>query len=106
MYHGEHTNEKMEWEGITIELLYFPSWSKTFEEVYGYPLAYLEIKVIDPEREALPITDTGYLSYHLSPVDAEAEGGPIAYVTAWLDFKAQSPEWLNKKAKLRQLDLF
>lgn len=42
---------------------------------------------------ALPVTETGYRS-HFIPIGAVAqEGGPVAYVTGWLDFEAERTRW-------------
>ena len=34
----------LEWNGIRIEIRYGPSWSESYERIYGYPLAHLEIE--------------------------------------------------------------
>ena len=51
------------WNGIRIEIRYCPSWSESYECVYGHPLAHLEIETIDPARTPLPVTQTGYRSH-------------------------------------------
>ncbi|MEP4987389.1 MAG: hypothetical protein ABJV68_06820 [Paracoccaceae bacterium] len=74
------------WNGIEIELLYFPNkWNV---------VAHLEVRSIAPKNAPLPITETGYLSHHhpIGTVEA-AEGTLVEQVTAWLDDKAKSKAW-------------
>ena len=96
----------LQWEGITIEIRYDPNWSPSYRDIYGYPLAHLEIESIHPAKAPLPMTETGYRSWFGSPADVEAEGGPVAFVCTWLDHKARSPEWKAAQAERRQLSLF
>jgi uncharacterized membrane-anchored protein len=53
----------------------------------------LEVRVIEPERAPLPITDTGYRSHFLLAGIVEEAGGPAAYVRCWLDEAARHPRW-------------
>jgi hypothetical protein len=46
------------WQGLEIEARYLPSWSESFERIYGYPMAHLEVE--QPGRAPLPFTETGY----------------------------------------------
>lgn len=94
------------WNGIKIEVRYCRDWSPAYLEVYGHPLANLEIKTLDPERAPLPVTHTGYSSRYLSPDAIEQYDSPAAYVLAWLDHEAQSPIWLAKQEAARQGLLF
>ena len=102
------TKERMEitWNGIRIEILYRPDASPAFRERYGQPLDHLEIRSLAPEREPLPITETGYLSHFTARQLVEDAGGPAALVLAWLDHFAQSPIWKAKQISRQQLDLF
>jgi hypothetical protein len=54
----------------------------------------------------LPFTQTGYRSHFLHPDEVEAEGGPAAYVTAWLNAAAKERDWKAVQAATQQLDLF
>jgi hypothetical protein len=38
-----YQTHRLQWEGITIEVRYDPDWSPSYRDVYGYPLAHLEI---------------------------------------------------------------
>jgi len=94
------------WNGIRIEVRYCRSWSESYERIYGYPLAHLEIESIDPERTPLPVTQTGYRSHFTRPDIIEADGGPVELVRAWLDDAAKDPKWIASEAARKQLSLF
>jgi hypothetical protein len=91
---------QIEWDGITVEITYEPNWMRSVG------VAHLQIQSIDPERVPLPFTETGYRSHFPSPDDVLVEGGPAAYVRAWLDHAAASPEWRASKDAARQFTLF
>ncbi len=97
------TTEALVWEGVTLSIAYEPSWMATSED---YGPAHLEIRVVEPERAPLPITETGYRSHFLARGIVEGAGGPVAYVRAWLDEAAREPEWKQAQARLAQLSLF
>ena len=94
------------WNGIRIEIRYCPSWSESYECVYGHPLAHLEIETIDPARTPLPVTQTGYRSHFTRPDLIEEQGGPVASARAWLDEAAKDRKWLEREAARKQLSLF
>ena len=88
------------WEGIEIELTYVP-------EAYGGAIAHLEMRSINPERAALPITETGYLShYHPVGTVEENDGTLVEQVTWWLDEEAKSKAWKKYVEDSRQYSLF
>ncbi len=92
------------WRGITIDIFYVPDYSKAFREIYGHPLAHLEVRAEGQKR--LPFTETGYRS-HFSPASSiEGHGGPEKFVLGWLDFEAQSKKWKDYVDSTRQLTLF
>jgi hypothetical protein len=94
----------LDWHGIAVSISYAADWSPSFKEIYGSPMAHLEIRSLD--GQPLPITETGYRS-HFTNVDViDAEGGPVEFVRAWLDHDAQLPAWQEAKAKRQQLSLF
>ncbi len=102
------TTERHEitWHGIRIEITYRPDTSPAFRKSYGRPLDHLEVHSLAPEREPLPITQTGYLSQFYARNVIEEAGGPAALVLAWLDYFSQSPIWKAKQISRQQLDLF
>jgi len=85
------------WQGIEIEIAiaFVRSWSSSFEEIYGCPMSHLE--VIQPRRQALPLTETGYRSHFVAAPEVDAEGGPVAYVPRWLDWVAQDESWQDTR---------
>jgi len=96
---------RLDWQGYRIEVRYCPSWSKSYEEIYGEPLAHLAIETLDPPRSPLPMTETGYRSHFTPAKVIEDEGGPVAFVRGWLDEAAQSPIWREQRAAARQMSL-
>ena len=90
------------WQGIPLSVSYCPSWSTSYGEIYGYDLAHIEVRGPCP----LPITETGYRSHFDRSDNIDAEGGPVAFVLAWLDSEAQGKAWKKAEVKTRQLTLF
>ncbi len=97
---------KMQRFTLSIEIRYAPSWSRAYLEVYGKPLAHLEITTIEPARAELPITETGYQSLFLPASAFEDEGGPVAFVQAWLEGEAESEAWKQREEAARHMSLF
>jgi hypothetical protein len=96
----QHCN--LTWRGIAITLSYERDWL-AMEEL-SYQVAHLTVTADD--RRPLPFTETGYRSHFLAPAEIDAAGGPVAYVLAWLEEAAQSPEWRACDAAQAQLTLF
>jgi hypothetical protein len=67
---------------------------------------HIEVESLAPATAALPITETGYRSHFMSPLELINEGGPITFVTAWLDREAKGKDWQKKVARRQQGDLF
>jgi len=89
------------WRGITIEVRYEPRW------LGGDVAAHLEVEVQLPEGAAIPITETGYRSHFANPGVIEEAGGPVAFVTAWLNRAAAgSRDWKEREEASRQYALF
>ncbi len=51
-------------------------------------IAHLEI--LTEDRQPHPISETGYRSHFVPRTEVEDSGGPVAYVTAWLESKGDS----------------
>lgn len=60
------------WRGVAIEVRHCADWSPSFREIYGHPLAHLEIEAVDPARVPLPVTETGYRSLFTASAVIEA----------------------------------
>ncbi len=103
---NDYQTEQFVWRDITIEVRYCPDWSPSYAEIYGYPLAHLEIESVNPLKAALPMTETGYRSHFCGAPLIDEEGGPLAFVRAWLEQAADTPEWKAQEAAARQFSLF
>ena len=87
---------RITWHGRKIEIRYQP---RSFAGC-----AHLEIKC--RTARPLPITGTGYRSHFTAREDIEQEGGPVAFVEAWLDIAAQTKAWQRTVKFGHQLSLF
>lgn len=67
---------------------------------------HIKVESLSPKKIALPITDTGYRSHFLSPLELINAGGPVTFVTAWLDREAKSKDWQKRQIVRQQGDLF
>jgi hypothetical protein len=66
---------QINWQGQSLTVRHCAAW-------LGDETAHLE--VVSADRAPHPISDTGYRSHFIRPEHIEEEGGPVAYVTAWL----------------------
>jgi hypothetical protein len=96
--------QRIDWNGITIEVSWEPSWLSVPE--LRYNVSHLQVSSIAPARAALPISETGYRSLFIDPASVRDEGGPLAFVRAWLDNEANSPSWRLQEAEAKQYALF
>jgi len=67
---------------------------------------HLEIESIKPKRARLPITETGYRSHFIPALDLINAGGPVTFVTAWINQEAKGKAWTKTAAARAQGDLF
>ena len=67
---------------------------------------HIEVESVAPKKAPLPITETGYRSHFMSPLDLVNDGGPVTLVTAWLDREARGKDWQKRQAVRQQGDLF
>lgn len=94
----------LNWRGIAIRVTYVPNWLNMAAR--GYDTAHIELASLDPERAPLPITETGYRSHFTTAETVAAYGGPVAFVTTWIEEEAAKPGWKAYEARSRQLSLF
>jgi len=66
---------QIDWQGQSLTVRHCAAW-------LGDETAHLEI--ISADRAPHPISKTGYRSHFIRREHIEEEGGPVAYVTAWL----------------------
>lgn len=69
---------QIDWRGQGITIRWCPVW-------LGGGTAHLEIVTAD--RSPHPISETGYRSHFCPRKLVEGAGGPVAFVTAWLETK-------------------
>ena len=74
----EYQEQVLTWKGQDITVRWCPVW-------LGGDTAHLEI--VTQDRQAHPISETGYLSHFCPRELVEEAGGPAAFVTAWLETK-------------------
>lgn len=74
----EYEEFALSWRGQDITVRWCPLWL-TGET------AHLEI--VTPDRAPHPISETGYRSHFCPRELVEEAGGPVAFVTAWLETK-------------------
>lgn len=88
------------WQNIEIEVRY--------NSLKWNVIAHLEIETIKPERTALPITETGYLSHFHEPNSIEKTNGGdiVAFVKSWLGEEAKPKEWQDYIERSKQGELF
>jgi hypothetical protein len=67
---------------------------------------HVEIESLRPRKAPLPITETGYRSHFMPPLDLMNAGGPVTFVTAWLDQEAKGKAWSKAASSKAQGDLF
>ena len=67
---------------------------------------HIEVESLMPRKAPLPITGTGYRSQFVSPLDLINAGGPVSFVTAWIERNAKSKMWTKAATAKAQGDLF
>ena len=86
---SDYEEYQLDWKGQVITIRWCPEW-------LGGDTAHLEIVTAD--RKPHPISQTGYRSHFCPRNPVEGAGGPLVFVTAWLEMKDDG--------KLVQLSLF
>jgi hypothetical protein len=67
---------------------------------------HIEIESLKPKRAPLPFTATGYLSHFIPALQLINAGGPVTFVTAWIETEARGKAWQKRSAAHAQADLF
>lgn len=84
-----------DWEKIKVEI--------TFTREKFFQSDHLEFRSIEPERQPLPITETGYRSHFAPCGEIDAFGGPVEAALSMLNTKAAETGWIEQQ---RQGSLF
>lgn len=95
----------LQWRGVGLEITFERNWLG-MERAHQFVTAHLTVTAKTPGRAPLPITETGYRSHFVHPDDVAEAGGPVAYVTEWLNYEAESAGWKAHEQVRRQLSLF
>ena len=95
---------QIKWRGIEIRIRWEENWLNLSSPKYD--VAHLDIESILPCRARLPITYTGYKSHFTTPAEIKEYGGPVAFVTQWLNEAAKASNWKEEHANNQQLSLF
>ena len=96
----EYISHIVVWNGVEIEVRYAAHWCGC-----NYT-SHLEVRSLKPVRAPLPMTETGYKSHFIPCGRIEEYGGPVAFVTEWLNLEAKRPAWRAADAAARQGSLF
>jgi hypothetical protein len=67
---------------------------------------HIEVHAVKPAKAPLPISETGYRSHFMTALELINAGGPVVFVTAWLDREAKSKDWTRRQTARQQGDLF
>ena len=67
---------------------------------------HIEVESIKPSKAPLPITETGYRSHFIAPLELINAGGPVTFVTAWIEQEAKGKAWTKAATAKAQGDLF
>ncbi|MEL7513685.1 MAG: N-6 DNA methylase [Pseudomonadota bacterium] len=70
-----YEEHQLDWHGQELTVRWCEAWM-------GDETGHLEI--VSADKTAHPISETGYRSHFIRPEHIEVEGGPVAYVEAWL----------------------
>lgn len=67
---------------------------------------HIEVESIRPKKAPLPITETGYRSHFMPALELMNAGGPVTFVTAWIEQEAKGKAWSKTATAKAQGDLF
>ena len=76
------------------------------EDCWSPGQTQLELSVIKPKGAPVPITSFGYYCHYVNAALLAADGGPVAFITDWLDREARTKKWQQTEFRWRQGDLF
>ncbi len=93
------TTARGTWQHVTFRVRHTPNYIISRTD-------HLELIVISPKREPLPITNTGYLSHFVVDRSVRDAKAALAFFLAWIDREARTKAWQKADLKRRQLDLF
>ncbi|MBS0243032.1 MAG: hypothetical protein JSS20_12710 [Proteobacteria bacterium] len=86
-------------EAVTIEITHTRGYLVKGQD-------HIEIQVKKPRGARLPITETGYRSHFINALELANDGGPVSFVSAWIERESTSREWQKREVSRAQGDLF
>lgn len=95
----------LHWRGVDIEITFERHWLSIARD-HDLAASHLTVTAVQPKRAPLPITQTGYRSHFLHFEAVDQAGGPVGYVSIWLNAMARSREWIAYEQASQQLSLF
>jgi hypothetical protein len=81
---------KIIWRGIALTITFKPDWLNVADH----------IELETEGRVPLPVTETGYRSHFMPVGSVMAYGGPVTYVTDWLEAEAKRMGWSGAQLSL------
>jgi len=66
----------IEWKGQALTIRWHPDYS---------PGVMAHLEILTEDKKPHPISKTGYRSHFIQRQEVEDMGGPVAFVTAWLE---------------------
>lgn len=66
----------------------------------------LELHIIAARDTPVPITSTGYLAHFMATAALDHAGGPVAFLSTWMDREARCKDYQKAEFLWRQGDLF
>ena len=93
------TTTRGTWQHVTFRVRHTPDYILKGTD-------HIELIVIAPKREPLPITETGYLSHFVIDSSVPNAKAGLAFFLEWINQEAKTRRWQKLDCKRRQLDLF
>ena len=93
------TTTRGTWQHVTFRVRHTPDYILKGTD-------HIELIVIAPKREPLPITGTGYLSHFVIDSRVPNAKAGLAFFLEWINQEAKTKRWQKLDCKRRQLDLF
>lgn len=87
------------WRDVTCQVEHIRNW-----KIDGW--SRLILRVVHPRGAPLPLTENGYLRHELEEDKLAAAGGPLTFLTSWMDREASSPRYAQALYKWNQGELF
>lgn len=88
------------WRGIRLLVTFERNWLSSDNPITAH------LQITSKDRVPLPITGTGYRSHFVTACQVDEQGGPVAYVLAWLEAESHDTNWIKEEQARRQLSLF